>query len=157
MDQHRGRRHANGGDTRRQRIVVGVDWDTAVGHLCVPNVPAGTYALSVRAANATGVSAASNAVTLTFPGPCSGVPATPTNFLATKNGNLISVSWGLPASGPAPTAYTLTVQGAFSGSLQTASRAISGAVGTGSYVLSVAANNPCGTGAATATQTVIVP
>lgn len=75
----------------------------------------------------------------------------------TNTGNLISVSWGLPASGPAPTSYTLTVQGAFSGSLQTISRGISGAVGTGSYVLSVAATNACGTGTATATQTVIVP
>ena len=37
-------------------------------------VPGGTYTFSVTAANASGASAASNPVTLTFPGACSGAP-----------------------------------------------------------------------------------
>ena len=43
------------------------------------NVPGGTYTFTVRAQNAGGTSGASNAVTLVFPGACSGAPQAPTN------------------------------------------------------------------------------
>ena len=62
------------------------------------NVPPGTYTLSVIAANASGVSPPSNAVTLTFPGAgCSGVPGAPTNLQTWKVGNTIFLSWSPPA------------------------------------------------------------
>ncbi len=65
-------------------------------------VPPGTYTFAVRSANAIGVSAASNSVTLTFPGLCTGPPAPPSAFTAGKNGGTITVAWSLPVSGPAP-------------------------------------------------------
>jgi hypothetical protein len=120
-------------------------------------VPGGTYTLSVSASNASGTSAASDAVTVTVPGPCSGAPLAPAGFLAYRVGNTIYVVWDPPASGPAPTQYVLTVSGAFNASFPTTARALSGVVGPGSYGLSVAASNACGTSAATAVQIVTVP
>jgi hypothetical protein len=120
-------------------------------------VPAGTYTLSLRATNATGSSASSNAVTLTFPGPCSGVPQTPINFLAYKVGGTIFIVWDPAATGAAPTSYVVNVGGSFFGSLPTVARELSGAPGPGSYSLSVTAINACGASAPTATQTVVIP
>jgi large repetitive protein len=120
-------------------------------------VPAGTYTLSLRALNATGASTSSNAVTLTFPGPCSGVPLTPINFLAYKVGGTIFVIWDPAATGPAPTSYVVNVGGSFFGSIPTAARKLSGAPGAGSYTLSVTAVNACGASAPTASQTVSIP
>ena len=120
-------------------------------------VPGGTYTLSLRAANDAGTSAPSNAVTLSFPGPCSGVPHAPANFLATSAANVISVVWDSPNSGPAPTGFVLVVSGAFNGAIPTTLRSLSGAVGSGSYTLSVYATNSCGNGPATTPQTVNIP
>jgi bacillolysin len=120
-------------------------------------VPPGTYTLSVRGVNVAGSGPPSSSVTLTFPGACSGVPLTPTNFLTSKVGNTIFVSWDLPASGPAPTIYVLQVSGSFIGSIPTPTRALSGTVGPGVYNISVFAANACGNGVATPVQTVTIP
>ena len=120
-------------------------------------VPAGTYTLSVRATNGGGTSSASNAVVLTVPVACSGAPLTPTNFLAYKISNTIYVVWEPAATGPAPTSYTLNVTGSYVGSIPTTARSLSGTVGPGSYGLSVAAANACGSSPATAVQTVTIP
>ena len=120
-------------------------------------VPPGTYTMSVRAYNSTGASASSNSVTMTFPGACSGAPATPTNFSAVKTGNVISVSWSLPPSGPAPVGYSLIVTGAMVANLPVNGRSISGAVAPGTYILSVVATSPCGASAATAPATLTIP
>ncbi len=121
-------------------------------------VPAGTYTFAVRAVNATGIAGPpSNAVTLTFPGGCSGAPETPTNLLAYRIGNTIYVVWDPPTTGPAPTGYLLHVTGAFVGTFPTAARSLSGAVGAGVYGLSVSATNGCGASAATPVQVVAVP
>jgi hypothetical protein len=119
-------------------------------------VPPGTYTLTLRAVNLAG-SADATPVTLTFPGPCSGVPQAPTNLVAYKVGSTIHVVWDPPASGAAPTSYVLNVTGSFVGSFGTAVRSMSGTVGPGSYGISVAAVNPCGSSPATAVQTVTVP
>jgi hypothetical protein len=121
------------------------------------SVPAGTYTMSLRASNASGVSASSNPVTLTFPTACSGAPSAPAGFVASAAGNVINASWSLPASGPAPTGYTLIVTGAFNGSFAVAARSLAGAVGPGTYTLSVSASNACGTSAASTPQTVTIP
>jgi hypothetical protein len=94
---------------------------------------------------------------VTLPGPCSGAPLTPAGFLAYRIGNTIFVMWDPPASGPAPTHYVLNVSGAFSGSFSTTALALSGIPGPGSYGLSVAASNACGSSPATAPQTITVP
>lgn len=121
-------------------------------------VPPGGYTLAVRALNASGIAGPpSNAVTLTFPGGCSGAPETPTNLLAYRIGNTIHVIWDPPTGGPSPTGYLLHVAGAFVGSFPTASRSLSGAVGAGIYGLSVSATNGCGASAATPVQVVAVP
>jgi hypothetical protein len=120
-------------------------------------VPAGTYTLSLRATNASGASGPSNAVTLTFPGPCSGAPLPPINFLAYKTGTTIFVVWDPPTGGPAATGYVLNVNGSLIGSFPTSGRALSGTVGAGTYDLSVTATNACGAGSATPPQTVTIP
>jgi hypothetical protein len=120
-------------------------------------VPAGTYTLALRAQNAAGASLPSNALTLTFPGPCSGPPLAPTDVQASRAGNTVFVNWAPGTSGPAPTGYVLHVTGAFVGSLATSERALSGTVGPGAYTLSVMAVNTCGASAATTPQTIVVP
>ncbi len=120
-------------------------------------VPAGTYTLSLRASNATGVSGPSNAITLTFPGPCSGVPGAPANFVVSNAGSVITAIWDPGSGGPAPTGYVLSVTGAFSGAFPTTMRSLSGSVGPGTYSLSVHATNACGASAATAAQVVTIP
>lgn len=121
-----------------------------------PSVPPGTYTLSVAAQNAAGTSPASNSVTLTFPGTCT-PPTPPSNFQASRAGNQLTVSWESPASGGAPDSYVLNVSGAFTGGLTTTQRMLSGAAGPGAYTFTVASTNACGTSAATAPQTVVVP
>ena len=67
------------------------------------------------------------------------------------------MSWDAPASGPAVASYALRVAGAVNVTLPLTGRSISGAVAPGTYGLSVAAVNACGTGAWTVVQTVTVP
>lgn len=122
-----------------------------------PAVPPGTYTFQVRALNAGGSSAASNAVTLSFPGSCVGAPQTPVQFLAYRLGTTLFVQWDPAPAGPAPTEYVLAVSGSFNGSLTTSARNLSGAVGPGTYGLSVRAGNACGGSPFTAEQRVTVP
>jgi hypothetical protein len=120
-------------------------------------VPPGTYTLSLLAQNAGGTSGPSNAVTLTFPGACSGPPLRPAYVLAYRSGNTVWIDWQPARSGPAPTGYVVHVTGAFVGSLPTTARSMSGVVAPGSYTLTVSATNPCGESLATEPQTVVVP
>ena len=121
-------------------------------------VPPGTYTLRVHAVNAAGVTgASSNPVTLAFPGACSGLPQPPANFVAYRVGRTIFVQWDPPDAGAAPTGYVVDVTGAFTGSVPTSGRQLSGTVGPGTYVLTVASANPCGTGAASSARVVAVP
>ena len=120
-------------------------------------VPPGTYTFRLRAANAAGVSAASNPVTLSFPTACSGAPNPPSRFLAYNVGNVVTVVWEPAPSGSAPTGYVLEVSGAFSGAFPTAARTLSGTVGAGTYSLRVRALNACGASAFTAAQSITVP
>jgi hypothetical protein len=85
------------------------------------------------------------------------VPQPPANFLAYRVGNTLTVLWDAPATGPAPTSYTLLVTGAFVGAFPTTARTLSGSVGAGSYTLAVQSNHACGSSVATAGQTVVVP
>ncbi len=120
-------------------------------------VPPGTYTLRLRATNAGGASPASNPVTLTFPGACSGVPQAPANFLGYRVGSTVFVVWDSPTSGPAPSGYVLNVSGTFIGSFATTGRSMFGTVGSGSYSLSVVATNACGSSVASPLQVVTVP
>lgn len=123
-----------------------------------PSVPGGTYTFSVRALNASGSSAPSSPVTLTFPGACSGAPQVPTRFLAfAPAAQTLNLVWDPPAAGGAATSYLLDVTGAYVGVVPLVDRALSVPVPAGSYTFRLAAVNGCGTSAFTAAQTVVVP
>ena len=122
-----------------------------------PAVPPGTYTFSVRQTNAAGSSGGSNAITLTFPGACSGAPQTPRNFAAFNASGVLNVIWDPPASGPAPTAYTIVVGGSYVGALPMTMRSFTIPPPPGTYTFAVTASNACGTSAPTATQTVSFP
>ena len=112
---------------------------------------------TVHAVNASGSSAASNPVTLQFPGACSGAPLPPADFTSSVSGNIVSLGWQPAADGPAPTGYVLNVTGAFVGSVPVAVRGLAAAVAPGTYVVAVVATNPCGSSAPTAPRTLTVP
>jgi len=119
-------------------------------------VPPGTYTFRVRATNAQGASAASNAVTLSFPGACA-APAVPQDLEAFVVGNVVTIRWQAPASGAAATGYVLNVSGAVSLALPVTGRTLSSPAPPGTYSFTVAAQNACGTSAATSAQTVTIP
>lgn len=120
-------------------------------------VSPGSYTFAVRAQNASGASAPSAPVTLTFPGACAGAPQAPAGLLATRAGSIVAVSWDLPAAGTAPTFYVLHVTGAFVGSLALPDRSISAAVPPGTYTFIVRAANACGQSQDVGPQSVTVP
>lgn len=120
-------------------------------------VPGGTYTFSVRAANAAGSSAASNAVTLGFPQACTGAPQPPASFLAFKTANLLTVIWDAAPTGNATSAFMLNVSGAVNAQVPFTSRGLNVPVPPGSYTLSVAGMNACGASPATAPITVSIP
>ena len=118
---------------------------------------AGTYTVTVRAANAGGVSSPTAPITLTAPASCPGPPLPPSRFLLYRIGGTGYAVWEPPASGPAVTGYVLNVTGSFVGSFTTTGRALSGAIGPGSYTVTVVAVNHCGSSSPTAAQTLVVP
>lgn len=120
-------------------------------------VPPGTYNFRVRTANQFGLGPVSNTLTLTFPGACSGVPDAAEAFVSYAVGNTLFVRWRKPTRGVAPTAYRLSVSGAFTGVFVLPVPDISGAVGPGSYTLTVTTTNACGDGPTTPAQTVTIP
>ena len=138
-----------------------------------PDVPPGTYTVRVVAVNAAGVSAPSNAVTLSFPGGCSGVPGPPTRVRATVSGSTITVRWSPPDTGAAVTRYSIVVgtpavraealrlaegeRPQYLFTVHSAGRVIAGAVPPDYYTFFVSAENACGIGLPAPRLTVIVP
>lgn len=110
-------------------------------------VPPGSYTVRLRAVNGGGASIPSNPVTLTFPAACSGVPHAPASVLPFRIGSTGFVTWGPPATGPAPTGYIVNVSGAFTGSFAVSGRTVSAPVGPGAYAIAVYGANACGIGA----------
>lgn len=120
-------------------------------------VPGGSYTLQLRAGNGAGLSGASNPVSVSFPGACSGAPAPPERFLVYRLGSTAHVIWEPASTGAAPSSYVVHVSGSFVGSFPTAARRVSSPIGPGTYHVSVSTVNACGTSAATAAQTLVVP
>lgn len=120
-------------------------------------VPGGTYTLRLRAANTAGSSVPSDALTLSFPGPCTGAPEPPASFLLYAVGNTVFAIWDPAPTGAAPTSYVVNVTGAFVGGFPTTGHALSSPVAPGTYSVSVTAINACGSSAATPIQSVTVP
>ncbi len=92
----------------------------------------------------------------------SGAPGAPTNFQASANGNTVSLSWGAPASGGAPTGYTVVARTTGGASLGSAavgaatSLTVPG-VPNGVFVLSALATNASGPGPESPRVTVTLP
>jgi hypothetical protein len=126
-------------------------------HVSFNGVPAGTYNVSVRAANASGASASSNDVTITIPGVCLDAPLPPENFLAYRTGSTVHAIWELASRGSAPSSFLLHVTGSATVDVPISTRSVSGVVGPGVYNLSLQAINSCGASASTPVQTVVVP
>lgn len=120
-------------------------------------VPPGTYTFTVTALDGSTAGAASNGVTLTFPGSCGGVPGTPIAFSASTQGGRVFLDWLPPASGEAVAGYVVTVTGAFVGSIPMTARTLAVPAPPGTYVVQVSSVGPCGTSVPTASQTVVVP
>jgi hypothetical protein len=141
-------------------VVGAVSGSLPVGrtdHVSFNGVPAGTYNVSVRAANASGASASSNDVTITIPGVCLDAPLPPENFLAYRIGSTVHAIWEPGSSGSAPTSFLLHVTGSATVDVPISTRSVSGVVGPGVYNLSLQAINSCGASASTPVQTVVVP
>lgn len=119
-------------------------------------VPSGVYTFSVAAQNAAGVSAASNSVTLSFPGGCT-PPGPPLNLQVVRTGNIVTATWDPPSSGSPPNRYTVRVTGAFTGNFESVGRIVSGSASPGTYAITVTATNACGTSAPPPAQSVTVP
>jgi extracellular elastinolytic metalloproteinase len=129
----------------------------AIDQAAFANVAPGTYTLVLRATNAAGVSPPTAPITLSLPAACSGAPQVPAGVWAERHGSTVTAGWDLPAAGPAPTGYVLSVSGALQGEFPTTTRSLSGVVGRGAYELRVRATNPCGSSPASAVQTITVP
>jgi hypothetical protein len=119
-------------------------------------VPAGTYNLALRATNASGTSSPSNMVTLTFPSACA-LPELPADVVVSRSGNTVTLLWAPPTSGPAPTAYSVSVRGSLFGDFTLQGLGASGTLGSGTYSFALAAITPCGRSASTPVQTVMIP
>ena len=122
-----------------------------------PAVPPGTYTFQVVATNAAGQSPPSNAVTLTFPGTCSGSPGTPRRLVVERAVRTLSLSWSPPDTGAAATSYVLQVSGAFTGAVPLTGRGLAAPVPPGAYTFQLQAVNACGASPPTAPVTVVVP
>jgi hypothetical protein len=120
-------------------------------------VPPGTYTFAVTALNGAAPGGATSTVQVTFPGTCASPPNPPTAFSLSTHGGRVYLNWLPPASGAAVTHYLVQSTGAFTGSFPLTARTFSAPVPPGGYSVSVAAVGPCGTSAATAPQTVVVP
>ncbi|MEZ5416278.1 MAG: Ig-like domain-containing protein [Vicinamibacterales bacterium] len=120
-------------------------------------VPPGSYTFSIRQTNASGSSMPSAPVSLSFPGPCTGAPSVPENFVAYVSGGTLFLNWDPPSSGAAPSSYLLTVSGAYVGVVPFTTRSFSTPVPPGTYNFTLAAANTCGVGAPTPVRSVAVP
>jgi len=122
----------------------------------VPNVPSGTYWVRVRAANAAGMGAPSQDVSIVM-GPasgCVGLPGVPVLLTPVVSGNNVTLSWNAPSPGGSPTTYVLQA-GSGPGlsnlaafATGSASTSFAASATGGVYFVRVAASNACGVGPA---------
>ena len=123
----------------------------------VAGMPDGTWTFRLRAVNGAGPSSQSGSVTVTSPSTNCGLPRVPTNFLATRSGNVVVLSWDMPAGGTPAQGYRLNVSGSYVGAFPIAGRSFASPAPPGTYNFSVQAMNACGTGPVTAFQTITIP
>jgi hypothetical protein len=69
------------------------------------SITPGTYYVRVQGSNVTGT-AFSNQISFTIGAPCV-APTPPTSVVVSHTGGVINLSWGPPAAGSGPLAYTI--------------------------------------------------
>lgn len=92
----------------------------------------------------------------------SGAPSAPMNVQATATGNTLNLTWGAPASGAAPTSYTLLARTAAGAAPVVtvplgAVTSFAATAPNGTFLLSLTATNAVGTGPESAITTVTFP
>lgn len=122
----------------------------ATTSLTIPNVPAGTYFIRVRAVNAVGASTPSNEASLTVGvAGCGAPPTAPVNLTHAASGGVMTFSWAAGAGGCAATSYAISAgSGAGSADIGSANvglqTSLAVAVPPGTYFLRVSAVNEWG-------------
>ena len=159
------------GVTQGYRLIVGSapglanvlvqDYPTTVTALTASGVPYGTYYVRIAATNACGVSPASNEVTVVVQ-PCAAAPQPATGLNFSRTGSFVALAWTPPASGPAPSSYTLVVGSQSGGSnvlvLSTGTAtSIGAAAPPGTYFARILAQNACGVSGPSNEIVVVVP
>jgi predicted phage tail protein len=122
----------------------------AVTALTVPNVPAGTYFVRVRAVNGDGSGPPSNEVTVVVGAPCAQPPGAPGPLVASVSGATVTLSWSPPTGGCPATQFVLRAgfaPGQVVFNIPVGSNtSFSGTAAPGTYFVSVAAVNAAGQG-----------
>jgi predicted phage tail protein len=152
------------GSASMQSDLASFSTGSAATSMTVPGVPAGTYYVRVRAANAMGVSGASNEV-IAFVGgatSCSAPPDPPSALRATVSGSTVTLAWAAGAG--SPTSYIVEAGSRFGAADLTVSDTGSSAttmvatgVGSGTYFVRVRARNACGTSGVSNETVIVVP
>ena len=114
--------------------------------------PFGDYYVRVQAVNACGAGTPSSELLVSLR-PCTAAPAAPANLTFTKSGNVVTLQWNAPASGPAPARYRI-VAGSAPGTVDLAvidtsgnATTIMAAAPDGVYYVRVQSVNDCGASA----------
>jgi len=134
--------------------LASIDTASPLTSLSVPNVPAGTYWIRVRGANAAGTGAPSQDVSLVMgaSGGCVGLPAAPVLLTPVVSGFNVSLTWNAPTLGRAPSGYVLYAGSApgqsnlASFGTGNAATSFAASAPAGAYFVRIAAANACGVG-----------
>jgi hypothetical protein len=123
--------------------------------------PPGTYFVRVQATNSCGLSPASGDQLVSVPA-CAAAPSAPTELRFTRSGNLVTLQWTAPASGP-PSRYRLVVGSVAGGADLLIAETVDNATSlmatapSGTYFVKMQAVNPCGASPFSNEVRVIVP
>ncbi len=126
-------------------------FQVGVTTLTVPNVPAGTYFVRVRAVNGEGSGPPSNEVTVVVGAPCAQPPGAPGTLVGSPPGPTVTLTWSPPAGGGCPATHFVLRAGFARGQPVFGipvgtNTSFSGTAAPGTYFVSVAAANAAGQG-----------
>jgi predicted phage tail protein len=126
----------------------------------VPNVPAGTYFVRVRAVNTEGAGPPSNEITVVVGAPCASPPGAPGTLTATPPGPSVTLTWSAPAGGCPATEFVLRAGFASGQDLFNVplgpNTSFTGTAAQGTYFVRVVAVNANGEGPPSNEVTVII-
>ena len=161
------------GVTQGYRLIVGSapglanvlvqDYPATVTALTASGVPYGTYYVSASRRPTPAASVRHrNEVTVVVQ-PCAAPPQAPTGLTFSRSGTFVALAWTPPASGPAPSSYTLVVGSADRRQRcarhvdRHAATSIGAAAPPGTYFARILAQNACGMSGPSNEIVVVVP